>query len=97
MEPLSGCDSTQILPPTSFQYFLANRQHYPGALEQFSTYQELKKDEYPVKILGVDTYAVVAHGKDPFLAGDGHSRNVYARGFGTAVFDGVADEVLKYL
>jgi hypothetical protein len=59
--------------------------------------QTLEKDEDPLKVPGVDPQSVVTHGKDPFMSAVFRCGDVYLRDFGTAVFDCVSDEVLKYL
>jgi hypothetical protein len=69
----------------------------PGALELVSPVQALEKDEDPFKVLRVNSQAIVAHGKNPFVATVFRSGDVYARDFGAAVLDCVPHEVLKYL
>jgi len=80
-----------------FEHLLANSQADSGALVLLSAVQTLEKDENPLKVLRIDSDAVVAHRKCPFVAaaiGDG---DVYVRSRGTAIFNRVPDEILKYL
>jgi hypothetical protein len=46
---------------------------------------------------GLDSKAIVSHGKDPFIASVFRRRDVYMRDGGTAVFDYLPDEVVKGL
>src|ERR1700724_871914 len=79
------------------QNLLANGQSDSSALELVSPVQPLEKDEDPLKVLRINPQAIVAHGKEPFMATVFPGRNVYVRDFGTAVLNCVPHEVLKYL
>ena len=59
--------------------------------------QSLEKNEDPFKVLRINPEAVVAYGKDPFIATVFRGGDMYARDFGTVIFDCVPDKVLKYL
>src|SRR5438445_1554668 len=83
--------------PQPLQNLLANGQSDSRALELRSPVQALKKDEDPFKVLWVNSHAIVPHGKNPFLATVFGGRDMHVRHFGAVVFDGVPDEVLKYL
>ncbi len=59
--------------------------------------ETLKHDEDLLEMLRVDSNAVVSNGKDPFAVLISLGRDVDARRFGAAIFDGVFDQILEQL
>ena len=89
----------RIHPDTSampFHDFFAKRQADARSRILGGGMQTLENDEDPVGILGIDSNAVIANRKQPFVL-PLYRRNVNARGPVTVELDRVADKVLKQL
>src|SRR5258708_5538084 len=82
--------------PQPIQNLLTNCQSNPGPFELTSPVQPLKNHENSFEILGVDSHAIVPYGKDPILAAIFCGSDVYARLFDAAIFDRIANEILKH-
>jgi len=79
----------------AFHDFFADRQADSGAGKLFPAVQALKHNENLFEVLGVDSQPVIEDGKNPLVVAIFSCGYVDAREFRAAVFDGVADNILK--
>ena len=76
---------------------LADSQSDAGARKLFPFVQPLKHAENSLKILRVNSQAVILHRECPLLSAILGGRDVYLGHSRALILDGVADEVLKQL